>query len=87
MIITGSALFVQPGSSERVKNLLRKYPQVTFQVQSDSGTELIVNLEVENQVELDRLCALLKEEITEIVDVAHVYMNMEDEIKKFAPDD
>ncbi|MFC1836554.1 hypothetical protein ACFL2Q_17820 [Thermodesulfobacteriota bacterium] len=40
MIITGSAIFVEPGSAEAVIERLRDFPQVTFHVKSESGTEL-----------------------------------------------
>lgn len=82
MVITGSAILVEPGSAEQVVEQLKQYPQVTYHVQSDSGTELVVNLEAEDFDDLERLSGQLKEEISEIVEVAHIYVNFEDEVEK-----
>ncbi len=49
MVITGSALFIKPGAYEEVLERLKEFPQVTFQVASESLTELVVNLEEKNQ--------------------------------------
>lgn len=82
MIITGSALFVEPGTSDTVLEKLGSFPEVTFQVQSDSGTELVINLEAEDHSHLERLCVQLRERIPEIVEIAHLYVNFEEEIEK-----
>jgi hypothetical protein len=82
MVITGSALFIEPGTSDTVREKLTSFPEVTFHVQSESGTELVINLEAENHEALERLCRDLKERIPEIVDVAHFYVNFEEEIDK-----
>jgi nitrate reductase NapAB chaperone NapD len=82
MVITGSALLIEPGSDALVLERLNQFPDVTFHVKSDSGTELVVNLEAEDHESLERLCSHLKEAIPEIIDIAHVYVNFEDEIEK-----
>jgi nitrate reductase NapAB chaperone NapD len=82
MVITGSALFVEPGTHERVIEKLRRFPEVTFQAKSESGAELVVNLEVDDQGALEALCNSLKEEIPEIIDVTHIYVNFEEEVEK-----
>lgn len=82
MIITGSALFIEPGTSDSVRERLASFSEVTFHVQSDSGTELVINVEAEDQDALERLCQDLKERIPEIVEVAHFYVNFEEEIEK-----
>ncbi len=82
MVITGSAVFVEPGSAEEVLDHLRRYPQVTYHVTSDAGTELVVNLEADDFDELELLCDRLKQEISDIVDIAHIYANFEEEIEK-----
>ena len=82
MIITGSALLIQPGSDAAVLERLKQFPEVTFHVKSESGTELVVNFEAEDHHSLERLCSRLKEAIPEIVEIAHVYVNFEDEIEK-----
>lgn len=82
MVITGSALMIEPGSDTTVLERLKQFPEVTFQVKSESGTELVVNLEAEDHDSLERLCGKLKESIPEIIEIAHVYMNFEEEIEK-----
>ncbi|MBI5249728.1 MAG: hypothetical protein HY912_09550 [Desulfomonile tiedjei] len=82
MVITGSALFIEPGSYETVLERLREFPQVTYRVASDSQTELVINLEAENQGELEDLCGRLKKAIPEIVDITHLYVNFEEEVEK-----
>lgn len=80
MIITGSAIFVEPGMDGSVVERLKEFPGVTFHVKSDSGTELVVNFEAENHAALEALCATLKEKIPQIVEISHIYVNFEDEI-------
>ncbi|MDQ7785122.1 MAG: hypothetical protein RDU20_19710 [Desulfomonilaceae bacterium] len=82
MVITGSAVLVDRGSAEDVIERLKQYPQVTYHVASDAGTELVVNLEADDFEDLERLCSRLKDEVCEIVDIAHIYVNFEDEIHK-----
>jgi nitrate reductase NapAB chaperone NapD len=82
MVITGSALFIEPASYESVLKQLKEFPEVTFQVVSDSMTELVVNLEAESQGELEDLCDRLKSQIAEILDITHMYINFEDEVEK-----
>lgn len=82
MVITGSALLIQPGADTAVLERLRQFPEVTFHVKSESGTELVVNFEAEDHDSLERLCSRLKEAIPEIIEIAHVYVNFEEEIEK-----
>jgi hypothetical protein len=82
MVITGSALFIEPGSDTRVIEQLQEHPQTTFHVKSESGTELVVNLEAEDHNELENLCDELKRQIPEIVEIAHLYVNFEEEVEK-----
>jgi nitrate reductase NapAB chaperone NapD len=82
MVITGSAIFVLPGTERKVLGLLEKFPQVTFQVKSESGTELVVNLEAEDQDDLESLCRRIKDEIPDIMEINHVYVHFEEEVEK-----
>ena len=82
MVITGSAMLIKPGYAEKVLARLRGFPEVTFQVKSKSGLELVVNFEAEDHEALEKLCKDLQESIPEIVDIAHVYVNFEEEIEK-----
>ena len=82
MVITGSAIFVNPQDSGLVTRKLSEFNQITFQVASESGSELIVNFEAENQDELDEFCRYLRAEIPEIIDIGHIYINFEEEIEQ-----
>lgn len=82
MVITGSAIFVNPQDSGLVTSRLSEFNQITFQVASESGSELIVNFEAENQDELDKFCRYLRAEIPEIIDIGHIYINFEEEIEQ-----
>jgi nitrate reductase NapAB chaperone NapD len=82
LIITGSAIFVNPGDSQTVLERLREFPEITFQVCSENGSELIVNFEAQNQDELDELCRHLRMAVPEIIDIGHVYINFEDEVEQ-----
>ncbi len=82
MIITGSALFIEPETHERVIEKLHEFPEVTFQTMSESGTELVVTMEADDHGALEALCNSLKEQIPEIVDVTHIYVNFEEEVEK-----
>lgn len=82
MIITGSALFIEPDTSDIVLEKIGKFSEVTFQVMSASGKQLVVNLEAEDHEALERLCADLRNAIPEIVEIAHIYVNFEDEVEK-----
>ncbi|HMK35371.1 MAG TPA: chaperone NapD [Desulfomonilaceae bacterium] len=82
MVITGSALFIEPGTTEQVTQKLREYPEITIQTTAPSGTELVVNMEAENHGALEDLCNSLKEHIPEIIDVAHIYIHFEEEVEK-----
>ncbi len=82
MIITGTAIFVQPGTSEEVVEKLKSFPQVTFHVKSESGTELVVNLEAEDHDKLEQLCEALKSNIPEIVEIVHLSANFEEMVAK-----
>ena len=82
MVITGSVIMVGPGSDIIVEEMLRGFPQVTFHGKSDSGMDLIINIEADNHYELESLCQEIKDTIPEVIDIAHVYINFEDEIEK-----
>lgn len=82
MVITGSAFFIQPGTAEAVLERLKAFPDVTFQARSDSGTELVVNLEAEDHLALEQLCRKLMESIPELVEIGHLYVNFEEEVEK-----
>jgi len=82
MVITGSALFIEPGSYQTVVERLKEFPQVTYQTASDSKTEIVINLEAENQDALEELCGRLKDNIPELVDITHLYINFEEEVDK-----
>ena len=82
MVITGSGILVMPGAAEEVLKQLEAFPQVTFHAESDSGTELVVNLEAEDNEKLEQLCGELKARITGIVDIIHIYVNFEEEVEK-----
>ncbi|MEW6138507.1 MAG: chaperone NapD [Thermodesulfobacteriota bacterium] len=82
MVITGSALFVETGSRESVLKHLKRYPRVTYHASSDSGTELVVNMEAEDLEELENLCAQLKDEVPQVVEIAHIYVNFEEEVEE-----
>jgi nitrate reductase NapAB chaperone NapD len=82
MIITGSALFVEPGGHDIVLAKLEAFPEVTFHVKSECGTQLIVNLEAENHGELEELCTRLNSEIDEIIEIGHFYASVEEEVAK-----
>jgi hypothetical protein len=82
MIITGSALFIRPGSYEAVRENLREFPEVTFFAVSESHTELVVTIEAQDHSDLDRLCKDMQEKIPEIVEIAHLSINFEEEIEK-----
>ncbi len=81
MVITGSAIFISPNDSDRVKERLREFKPVTFQVASENGSELIVNFEAESQDELETFCKHLRSQIPEIIDIGHIYINFEEEIE------
>jgi hypothetical protein len=87
MIITGSALFIEPGSHQAVLERLKTFPEVTFHVASDSRTELVITIEAQDQLDLERVCRELHEHIPEIVEVAHLYINFEEEIEKIQSGD
>ena len=87
MIITGSALFIEAHSSDTVLEKIKRFPAVTFQVMSDSGKELVVNLEAEDHNSLECLCRELRTEIPEIIEIAHIYVNFEEEVEKMAADE
>lgn len=82
MIITGTAILVQNGATRDVIRSLKNYPEVTFQVHSECGTELIVNMEADDQRSLEALCARIRHDIPQVMDIAHVYFHMEDEVEK-----
>ena len=82
MVITGSAILIEPGSDNIVLKGLEEFPAVTFHVKSESGTELVVNFEAEDHAALESLCAQLMAEIPQIVDITHVYVNFEEEVDK-----
>ena len=82
MVITGSAILIEKGSEQRVLERLKDFPEVTFHAASASGTELVVNFEAEGHDVLERLCDRLKNEISQIVDITHLYVNFEEEVEK-----
>ncbi len=82
MVITGSGIFIEPNSDAEVIEKLKDFPGVTYQAASESGTELVVNLEAEDHHALEDLCAKLRQEIPQIVDIGHMYVNFEEEVEK-----
>lgn len=82
MIITGSVILIEPGSDEQVLRVLEGFPEVTFQVKSESGTELVVNCEALDHEALEGLCERLRAQIHQIVEINHIYVNFEDEVEK-----
>jgi len=82
MVITGTGIFVEPGTDQEVLKQLEEFPEVTFHVKSETGTELVVNLEAEDNQALELLCQKLKHEIPQIVEIAHMYVNFEEEVEK-----
>ncbi len=81
MIITGSVLLVAPGTNCSVVEALQGFPNVTAHAQSESGSEIVITIEAEDHDFLERLCQELRETITEIIEISHVYMNFEEEIE------
>lgn len=73
---------VRSGTDLVVQHKLKAFPQVTFHGKSDSGMDLIVNLEADNHDELEGLCQEIKDSIPEIIDIGHICINFEDEIEK-----
>ena len=86
MIVTGSALFIEAGTWDAVLDRLKEFPEVTYQARSDSGTELIVNFEADDHAALEALCDRLKQAIPQIVEIAHLYVNFEEEIENMEAD-
>lgn len=82
MIITGSAILIRPDSVEEVLQALERFPEVTFQVKSETGTELVVNFEADNHEALEDICERIKGEIPQIIDITHIYVNFEEEVEK-----
>ena len=82
MVITGSAILIEPGTDEEVLRALEDFSEVTFQVKSESGTELVVNFEARDQAALEEICERLKERIHPIIDITHIYVNFEEEVEK-----
>jgi nitrate reductase NapAB chaperone NapD len=82
MIITGSAIMVQSGTDEAVEHKLLSFPQVTYHGKSESGMDLIVNIEADNHNDLETLCREIKDTIPEIMDIGHIYINFEEELEK-----
>lgn len=82
MIITGSAILIEPGSDEEVLRALEGFPEVTYQVKSESGTELVVNFEAHDHEALEAICERLREQIHQVIDITHIYVNFEEEVEK-----
>jgi len=82
MIITGSVILIEQDSDREVLQALEGFPEVTFQVKSGSGTELVVNFEADDNEALESICAKLKDRIPQIVDITHIYVNFEEEVEK-----
>ena len=82
MVITGSAIMVQSGTDEAVERKLLSFPQVTYHGKSESGMDLIVNIEADDHNELETLCREIKDAIPEIMDIGHIYINFEEELEK-----
>lgn len=82
MVITGSAILVEPGTPREMLEELKSFAGVTFQGKSEAGTELVVNLEANDFNALEELCDGLRERIPQIVDIAHLYVNFEEEVAK-----
>ena len=82
MVITGSVILINPGSDRTVLQALEGFPEVTFQVKSESGTEVVVNFETDDPQALEDLCEKLKERIHPIIDITHIYVNFEEEVEK-----
>lgn len=73
---------IEPGSDTEVLRALEGFPEVTFQAKSESGTELVVNFEVRDYEALEGICSKLKEQIGEIIDITHIFVNFEEEVEK-----
>lgn len=73
---------VRSGTDLDVQRKLKAFPQVTFHGKSDSGMDLIVNLEADSHDELEKLCQQIKDSIPQIIDIGHICINFEDEIEK-----
>lgn len=84
MIITGSAIMVRTGTDKVVQQKLESFPQVTLHCASNSGTDLVVTFECDDQEALEGLCTAIRNSIPEIVDIGHIYINFEDEIEKMS---
>lgn len=82
MVITGSAILIEPGSDDEVLRALEGFPEVTFQVKSEAGTELVVNFEADDNEALEGICEKLKDRIPQIIDITHIYVNFEEEVEK-----
>jgi nitrate reductase NapAB chaperone NapD len=67
---------------ERVKSGLSRFPEITVHGQSDSSSEIVITIEALSAGDLDRICEELKREISGIVDIAHLYVNFEEELEK-----
>ena len=82
MVITGSVILIEPDSDREVLQALESSSEVTFQVKSESGTELVVNFEADDDEALEGICGKLKEQIPQIIDITHIYVNFEEEVEK-----
>lgn len=79
MIITGSIINIAANSSESVKQLLSRYPQIEIHSVSEDNTKLVAVFEVSSEDELEKLCSELKQNDS-IIDIGHHYFNNEEEI-------
>ena len=82
MVITGSVILIEPDSDREVVQSLEGFPEVTFQVKSESGTELVVNCEARDHEALEGLCERLRAQIHQIIDITHIYVNFDEEVEK-----
>ena len=82
MVITGSVILIELGSDPEVLQALEGFPEVTFQVKSEAGTELVVNFEAQDHEALEGICEKLKGQISQIIDITHIYVNFEEMVEK-----
>ena len=80
MIYSGSIIVAEKGAVEKVKGIIKNYPQIEIFGEEDKNNQIVITIEEKGSRELEALCEKLKE-YPEITEISHTNFYFGDEVE------
>ncbi len=81
MIYSGSIIVAEKGLLEKVKGIIKNYPQIEIYGEDKKNNQLVITIEEKGSRELEALCETLKQN-PEVIEISHTNFYFGDETDK-----